>query len=169
MTIQVKIKERTTVVKIIERKDNLLKVEVDGKQYDVDLIKVEPGVYSALINGDSFDIDLSIGEDGKKYSISTYLGTTEVEIIDPQTRYRESRKGTNYQGNENKIVSPMPGKVVKILVNEGDTVVVGQTVLIISAMKMESEFKSQIAGVVKKIYALEGETVEGNKVLMIIE
>ena len=63
----------------------------------------------------------------------------------------------------------MPGKVVKLLVAEGDAVEVGQTVIIVSAMKMESEFKATKAGVVSEIPVAEGDTVDSNQVLVVIE
>jgi biotin carboxyl carrier protein len=63
----------------------------------------------------------------------------------------------------------MPGKIVKILVSEGDAVEVGQTVIIVSAMKMESEFKASKAGIIAKISVAEGDTVDGNQVLVEIE
>ncbi len=63
----------------------------------------------------------------------------------------------------------MPGKIVKILVAEGDKVEAGQTVIIVSAMKMESEFKASKAGIVNEIPVKEGDTVDGNQVLVVIE
>jgi biotin carboxyl carrier protein len=63
----------------------------------------------------------------------------------------------------------MPGKVVKILVSEGDPIKKGETAVIISAMKMESEYKAPKDGLVKKINIKEGETVEGNQILIELE
>ena len=60
----------------------------------------------------------------------------------------------------------MPGKVVKILIGEGDSVEQGQTLLILEAMKMENEIKAGMSGVVKSIEVKEGDTLE-NGVLMI--
>ena len=61
----------------------------------------------------------------------------------------------------------MPGKVVKIPVKAGETVEAGQTLIIVSAMKMESEFKARKAGVVKSIHVAEGDTIDANKVLVV--
>ncbi len=63
----------------------------------------------------------------------------------------------------------MPGKVVKLFVSEGDQVEAGQTLIIISAMKMESEFKAPISGKVIRVTTSEGSTVEGKQPLIIIE
>jgi biotin carboxyl carrier protein len=71
--------------------------------------------------------------------------------------------------SENTISSPMPGKVVKIPVVEGEQVKKGDTVITISAMKMESEYKSPIDGKIVKIHVQEGSTVDANQILIEIE
>jgi biotin carboxyl carrier protein len=63
----------------------------------------------------------------------------------------------------------MPGKVVKILVSEGDEIKEGENAIIISAMKMESEYKSPKDGIVKQINVKEGDTIEGDQVLIELE
>ena len=63
----------------------------------------------------------------------------------------------------------MPGKVIAVLVAEGDTVEKGQGLVIVEAMKMENEVRSPIDGEVKDIKVLPGETVEGGAVLLIVE
>ena len=63
----------------------------------------------------------------------------------------------------------MPGKIVKILVKTGEKVEPGQTVIIVSAMKMESEYKAGKAGTIKEIHVDEGDTIEGNQLLITIE
>ncbi len=63
----------------------------------------------------------------------------------------------------------MPGKVVKVLVNKGDSVKEGETAIIISAMKMESEYKAPKDGVIKKVNVKDGDTIEGNQILIELE
>jgi pyruvate carboxylase subunit B len=63
----------------------------------------------------------------------------------------------------------MPGKVIAVLVAEGDSVEKGQGLAIVEAMKMENEVHSPIAGVVKEIRVKPGDTVEGGAVLVIVE
>ena len=63
----------------------------------------------------------------------------------------------------------MPGKVVKIPVKEGDNVSKGDTVIVISAMKMESEYRSSIDGKIKRIFVNEGDSIAGNQPLIEIE
>jgi biotin carboxyl carrier protein len=63
----------------------------------------------------------------------------------------------------------MPGRVVRILVKEGDAVTMGQTVIVVSAMKMESEYKAAKDGVIKHVHVKEGEVVNGHQPLITIE
>ena len=65
--------------------------------------------------------------------------------------------------------APMPGKVVKLLVAEGDVVEEGQGVIVIEAMKMENELRAAVAGTVMKIRVAEGDSVESGEDLLLIE
>jgi biotin carboxyl carrier protein len=67
------------------------------------------------------------------------------------------------------ITSPMPGKVVKVLVKEGDEVDVGRPLAVVEAMKMENELTAEVAGVVKKVFVNPGDAVEGGAKLVVIE
>jgi biotin carboxyl carrier protein len=67
------------------------------------------------------------------------------------------------------LTSPMPGKVVKLLVGEGQEVGAGQGVIVVEAMKMENELKSAVAGKVKEIFVEEGQVVESGAKLLLVE
>ena len=68
-----------------------------------------------------------------------------------------------------QVVSPMPGRIVRILVSAGDQVVAGQGVAVVEAMKMENELRSPKDGVVREVSAREGAAVEAGAVVMVIE
>ncbi len=76
---------------------------------------------------------------------------------------------TSAGGGEGNLASPMPGKILDIMVNEGDEVTKGQPVAILEAMKMENELKSPIDGVIKKIEAEVGQSVEKKTPILEIE
>lgn len=67
------------------------------------------------------------------------------------------------------ICSPMPGRVVKVLVGEGDSVEIGQGVVIVEAMKMENELRAEAAGTVKTVRCAEGDLVGGGDELVVLE
>ncbi|MEJ2592648.1 MAG: pyruvate/oxaloacetate carboxyltransferase, partial [Candidatus Thiodiazotropha sp.] len=70
---------------------------------------------------------------------------------------------------EGHVSTSMPGNIVEVLVAEGDTVIVGQPILVTEAMKMETEIQAPIAGVVKAVYVKKGDTVSPEETLVEIE
>lgn len=169
MALEIKLNDRTALVELLARDENHILIKIDNKEYDADIVQVERGVYSILIKGRSFNVELIPGEAPKTYSVNTYLNSYQAEIIDAETKYRHSREKGLQPEEEKVIVSPMPGKVVKITCSVGDTVESGQTLIILSAMKMESEFKARTSGKVTELRVKEGDTVEGKQVLIVIE
>ncbi|TVQ06498.1 MAG: biotin/lipoyl-binding protein [Bacteroidetes bacterium] len=169
MSYEVKINNRTANVELIQWEGSYVSIKVDGKTYNLDFEKVNQGIFSILHNHKSYNIELIPGENVKKYTVNTYKETYEAEIIDAESKYRASRMAGSKEEGENTIVAPIPGKVVKIPVSVGDAVEAGQTLVIFSAMKMESEFKSKKDGVVKEIRVKEGDIVEAKKVMVVVE
>lgn len=169
MSLEFLIDGRKPEVKLIESNGSQVKLSIDGRIYNADIMQVGNGLYSIIIDGQSFSIEMIEGDTPKHYVLNTFYKSFNVEIIDAEKRYQRSRlKGSNV-GGENNISSPMPGKVVSIPVKLGQTVEAGQPVIIISAMKMESEIKVKNAGKVKEIRVKEGAIIDAHQVLMIIE
>jgi biotin carboxyl carrier protein len=168
MALEIKIGDRTAQVELISREGNLVKVDVDGKVYDLDLLMVEDGVYSILYNNISYNVELIEKQDHRHYNVNTLYSSWDVEIVDAETKYRRNRHKEEHE-EIRKIFSPMPGKVVKILVKEGDSVKAGETVIIVSAMKMESEYKLKKDRIVRQVLVKEGDTIDGNQTLIVVE
>jgi len=168
-SLEISLNDRTSNVELVKKDKNHIEVVVDGKLYTLDAVMVEEGVYSILLNGKSYTVELIEGEHAKKYNVNTLYRSFEIEILDAETRYLLSRN-KNLLGEEGNVISsPMPGKIVKITVKAGEKVEQGQTVIIVSAMKMESEYKSGKAGIIQEIHVSEGDTVEGHQPLITIE
>jgi biotin carboxyl carrier protein len=169
MPYEVKIDKRSAHVELLSRKGNQVLIVVDGKEYQLDIEKVARGKYSILYDHKSFNVEIIPGTDIKQFVAHTFKNTYQVDIIDAEAKYLANRlKGREDEG-ESTIVAPIPGRVVKILVEKGDLVQAGQTVIIISAMKMESEFKARKQGKVIDIPVAEGQTVDARQVLVVIE
>lgn len=168
MPIELKIDSRMARIQVLEKTGSFYKVLIDDREYEVDIEKVETGAYSILYNGKSINMEMIEGHRPNHYKVNTFDNYYEIDIIDAATRYHSKSK-KHLAAGENIISTPMPGKIVKILVQEGDPVEEGQTVIIVSAMKMESEYKSPGVGTVKKIYVREGDAVEGQQPLVEIE
>jgi len=169
MTFEIKINDRTAWVNLIGQNGNLLKIEVDGKIYQVDLLHTSDGTFSILEGGNSYNIELVPGKDPKKYTAHTLYNTYDLTIIDAEARYLINRKTNGADTNKKTISSPMPGKVVKILVHEEDVIKAGDTAIIISAMKMESEYKAPSDGIVKKVNVAVGDAIQADQILVELE
>lgn len=169
MALDIKIGDREASVKLVKKEGAKATIEVDGINYDVDIVMVEEGVYSIIHNGKSYNVELIQGNGPKNYFVNTYDVSHEVSIIDAQARYQQSRNGNTLDSADKIITTPMPGRVVKIPVSEGQEVVKGETVIVISAMKMESEYRSSIDGKIKKIFVKEGDSIIGNQPLVEVE
>jgi len=169
MELDIKINQRLSKVKLIARNNNQIKVKVDDKIYEVDLCKVEESEYSVIYQGQSHNIEVIEGETSKRYIANTYFKSFDIEIVDAETRYQQNRNKGGLDQTENTISTPMPGKIVRIPVKVNQKVTTGQTMIVVSAMKMESEYKASRDAVVKKILVKEGDTVKSNQPLIIIE
>lgn len=169
MKTEININGRTAEVELLHREGQQVKVNVDGETYELDLANVGEGIYSALLNAKSYNIEMVNTSSKRHYTVNTFYHSYDIEVIDQQARYIKNRAGAAQHSSGDTIVSPMPGKVVKILVKEGDEVEAGQTVMTISAMKMESEFKAPRDAKVKKIHVAEGDVVDGSQVMMVFE
>jgi biotin carboxyl carrier protein len=168
MALEINIDGQSVNVELLSEKDNKYQVSIDGKVYDVDLVMVEKGVYSVLYKNKSYNVELVPGREPKTYTIDTLYNSYDVDILDAEAKYLKGRKQDHLEDNL-AISSPMPGKVVKILVKIGDKVNAGDTVIIVSAMKMESEYKVKNDRIIKDILVKEGDTIDGNQPLIIIE
>lgn len=167
--MEINIDGRSANVQELARNGNVITMMVDDEIYEVDALRVAEGIYSILYKGRSYNIEMIAGNTTRHYTVNSWYNTYHVEVIDAQTRYRMNREKGTHADEGKIIVSPMPGKVVKLLVAEGEQVEIGQTLIIISAMKMESEFKAKVKGVIKHIAVMEGDTVDSNKELITIE
>jgi biotin carboxyl carrier protein len=167
-SLEIQLGKRVAKVEVLTEEGNNLKISVDGKVYDSDIIMVERGVYSIILEGRSYNVELMESNGPKNYSVNTIFNSYDVEVLDAESKYQKSRKRVD-DLEEAVISSPMPGKVVKILCKVGDQVKAGDTVIIVSAMKMESEYKVRYDRKIKEIKVKEGDTVSANQPLIIIE
>ncbi len=169
MAFEISMDHRTAKIDLLNRAGSKYLIEVDGNKYDLDIVMVEPGVYSILYKGNSYNLELIAGGDSKKYIVNTFSRSFSVEVIDAETKYLRNRNQGQEMEGDKDISSPMPGKVIKVLAKVGDAVTAGQTLVVVEAMKMQSEFKANADRVVKGIFVKEGDTVNAHQVLIHLE
>jgi biotin carboxyl carrier protein len=168
-TLDIKIKDRIAKLELLNRNENKVEVKIDETIYSLDIQEVEKGVYSILKDGRSYNLELVQKPNAKEYEIHSQNEAFDVEIIDAETKYMMSRGNADSDDGGNSIASPMPGKVIKILVNIGDEVKEGTTVIIVEAMKMQSEYKVKADRRIVDILVKEGDAIDSNQALIIVE
>ena len=146
----------------LEEDDHQINVEIDGKAVPVEFQKIEENLYSILLKGQS----LTMGVLKKAKSLQIFLNGDLYEL--ESISERDSRKSTQTASGLQEIKSPMPSRVVKVLKGQGDGVEVDEGVIVVEAMKMESELKSPIKGNVIDIFVTEGDAVEAGTVLLVV-
>ena len=157
---------RNRVVEI-ETRQGGLSLAVDGRPLEADAVEVEPGVYSILYRGRSFQVKVEeIGGQLQVYIVGQPY-PYRVGLRDPRQWRRAS--AVSYAEGSQEVISPMPGKVVRLLVEEQQTVAAGQGLLVVEAMKMQNEVRSPRAGVVTQILARAGATVHAGQTLVLVE
>ncbi|GCE19502.1 acetyl-CoA carboxylase biotin carboxyl carrier protein subunit [Dictyobacter kobayashii] len=134
----------------------------------------EGGHYSLLIAGKSYEVFVRrvVQEEEKSsqtYEIQLAGQYFLVTVEDERTRLLEGMARAGAQSSAARIQAPMPGLVVNTLVQPGDTVNAGQTVIVLEAMKMENDLPSPITGTVKELKVNKGQTVDQGQLLVIIE
>ncbi len=158
---------RTYTVEIEEIEKSIYRVSVDGNEFLVDGKKTGHSNYSLIMDQRSFEVDVDSSED--EYKVLVDGRTYHIHLVDERrVRLGGAQSGVELQGRQNVSV-PMPGKVIAILVAEGDRVEKGQGLVIVEAMKMENEVRSPISGEVKQIKVKTGEAVEADAVLAVVE
>ena len=133
----------------------------------VDAFKNPRTVYTILIGARQFEASVDERDDG---TLDIHVGSSAFDF----TATDERRKllggvGSAVATGTQEVRSQMPGKIVKLLVREGEAVEVDQGLVIVEAMKMENELKSPIEGVVSQISVAEGDAVETGELLIVVD
>jgi biotin carboxyl carrier protein len=143
------------------------RIFLDGVKLDADAVEVAPNTYSILLNGESYQIRVAPRPDGT-LTLHTGLAEYQAEVGDPRS-WRGRRHGALEAEGRQPVAAPMPGKVVRLLVGEGDRVEAGQGLVVVEAMKMQNEIRSPKRGKVEKLLAREGQPVNAGEVLVWVE
>jgi biotin carboxyl carrier protein len=150
-------------------------VALNGKPYDVDVARTG-NHWSLLVGGRSYEVAIDQKRDGLIVHVNGHAIAVAVRgsgIGDPGSARRIPNAGSRIPNPESRIpsriVAPMPGRILKVLVKVGDSVKPRQGLVVVEAMKMENELRAPSAGTVTEIRAVEGTLVEAHAVLVVLE
>lgn len=147
----------------VNRDGNRITADIDGRSYELEASEPESGVY--LLKHENRVFEVYVSPDGM---VNVGGHQLEIKISDPK-RLRGARGDAEHGDGTAEIKTAMPGKIVRILVAEGDEVEKGDGVIVVEAMKMQNEMKAPKAGVVRQISVKEGDTVNAGDILTVIE
>jgi biotin carboxyl carrier protein len=152
----------------IRRDDDVYEVTVGDRTYSVDVGTARAGLQSLRIGGAQHEVAIHHQGEGV-YQVSTSQGSVAVEVSDPltvlATQSRDAKGGRRRQ----TVKAYMPGRVVTLLVTEGQEVTAGHGVLVLEAMKMENEIRAEHDGTVTKIHVQPGQAVDTGNPLFELE
>ena len=139
---------------------------MDGAAKPVDVVEVAPGLLSLLLDGQSFTV--RVERRSGAWRVHTRGADVIATVEDPRRWSGRSRgSGAGLAGRQ-EVTAPMSGKVVRVLVKEGQEVEAGQGLAVVEAMKMQNEIPSPTKGGVEQVRVKEGDTVEHGAVLVVI-
>jgi biotin carboxyl carrier protein len=140
---------------------------IENRQYELTVASIPGGLL--LTDGyETYECLVSNGENRNLFEVHLRGVAYEVLITDPKRLRSLAAAGGNDHGAA-KVMAPMPGKVVRVMVEVGQRIDAGMGVVVVEAMKMQNEMKSPKSGVVVSLNAKQGSTVNAGDVLAVIE
>ena len=136
------------------------KLKINGNDYTVDINEVEGQDVKLSVNGTPYvvTVDQEIKQQKK----------TVVSSPRPQAAPAAAPKAAATAAAGAKVTTPLPGTILDVFVNVGDSVKAGQTVVLLEAMKMENNIEADTAGTVKEVKVRKGDSVLEGDVLVVI-
>lgn len=176
MIFEVAIGEKVRTVAIV-RKGGLLQVDVDGRTHMVDARRVSDSVISMLVqlegaNTPARSIDAAFATQPAAGDLDVHFDGLTIPLqIRPAGSFGRQKKagaGAAATGPQ-RVLAPMPGKVVRVLVKPGDDVKARQGLVVVEAMKMENELRAARDGRVRDVAVTEGQSVDAGALLLVVE
>jgi biotin carboxyl carrier protein len=171
VTFEIDLNGRTRSVAIerVPAHPHHFRVTIDGVERLVDAVRINDHQLSLILSdGDGASHQVSLTDTQTPGEQTVTLPDATLTVV---VNGRRSRRAADSAGaaGEQRIVAPMPGKVLRVLVRAGDEVTLRQPLVVVEAMKMENELTSPKAGRVKEVAANEGQSVEAGRLLVIVE
>jgi biotin carboxyl carrier protein len=166
MIFETEFGDETYRVSVIEKDGRFYATINDDAQSVVDIDQKDT-TYSLLMDEHSFEIDMAT--DGNcNYNVYVNGKPYDLNVQNENRKLRKLMRGDKFAGQE-VMVSKMPGKIIKVLKQGGDEVKIGESVLVMEAMKMENEMLAPIDGVIKELSVSEGDVIEAGTTLAVFE
>ena len=141
-------------------------VSIDDRERVVDAARVDPFTWSLIVDGISREVTVVPSEPGH---LSVRVGDAVAAVaVGGRRRGRGRHAGIVAGSGGQRLTAPMPGKVVRVLVRQGEIVAARQPIVVVEAMKMENELRASVGGVVSEVNVESGQSVEVGALLAVI-
>jgi biotin carboxyl carrier protein len=154
---------------VVTRAGDGFAVSVDGRTRQVNAARIDAHTLSLVVDG-VWSKEVSVVADPAGGQLAVHVGTTLVPVtLNGRRRWGRKDEGAGKGSGPQRLVAPMPGKVVRVLVKAGDAVAARQAVVVVEAMKMENELRATREGTVAEIHVAEGISVDAGTLLVVIQ
>ena len=147
----------------LERVAERWRITLDGILLDSDAVEIAPNIFSVLLDGHAHEVRVTPSPAGTLI-LQCGLAEFTAEVADPRSWRGRRHRPMEVEGRQ-QIFAPMPGKVVRVLVQVGDRVSAGQGLLVVEAMKMQNEIRSPKSGTIERLFAKQNQPVNAGDVL----
>lgn len=168
MKLNAKLNQADFTINIKQEGDRLF-AEINERKYELEAHQINEGVYLFKHEGNVYECRVDKTEKQRdRFHVHLRNQSFTINLYDPK-RLRGTQGSSEHADGLVEICAPMPGKAVRVLVEEGTKLKKGDGVIVVEAMKMQNEMKAPKDGVVKEIRVQEGDTVNGGDILAVIE
>jgi biotin carboxyl carrier protein len=143
-------------------------VTIDGQTRHVDAARIGPHTLSLIVDN-VWPVDAVVVSPSAQSHLTVTLDGTPVPVAMNGRRHGRRDDAAHAGSGPQKLLAPMPGKVVRVLVKAGDAVAARQPLVVIEAMKMENELRAGRDGTVAEVHAHEGQSVDAGALLVIVQ
>ncbi|HEY0405291.1 MAG TPA: biotin/lipoyl-containing protein [Pyrinomonadaceae bacterium] len=144
--------------------------EIDGRSYEIEARVSAQGIHVLAFEGRIYECRVD-AEAAQREAFEVHVGARAfaVALRDEKRLPHGGLSAGTQAGGTARLVAPMPGKVVRVLVEQGAQVLAGDSIVVVEAMKMQNDMKAPRAGTVTTLHAQAGATVKAGEVLAVIE
>jgi biotin carboxyl carrier protein len=167
MKFEIEIGAVTHSVEIDAPSDGSLRVRLDGSPVTAAPVEIAQDTFSILL--DNFSFEACVTDDGSEEGLLVRCAGTEfrAQVRDPRS-WRSGRHQVLEAAGPQRVLAPMPGKVVRVLVAPGEEVEAGRGLIVVEAMKMQNEIRAPKSGKIERVLVVEGQAVRTQEALLII-
>jgi biotin carboxyl carrier protein len=174
MKFELEVGDRLRTVEIQRRADGY-HVSVDGRLRVVDARHIGPAAWSLIVRDSdgrtSRSVEATVLPQQGASGFDVHINGFQIPVQLKGGLGHRSREGVaaGSASGPQRVTAPMPGKVVRVLVNAGDLVKTRQGLVVVEAMKMENELRAARDGRVREVFVVEGQSVEAGASLVVVD